>query len=68
MDNWIIKVRCPDRASFWVGNIQATGRTEAKREARRFVSTILPLDTQIISIARGHITVTLDGPEIPMED
>ena len=65
---WVAKVRCPDRDVFWVGNFQAAGRTEAKREARRFVSSILPLDTLILGIARGRVEVHLDGPEEPMDE
>jgi len=66
--SWVAKVRCPDREIFWVGSFYADGRTDAKRAARRFVSSILPLDTMIVAIARGQVTLSLDGPEIDMED
>lgn len=65
--SWVAKVRCPDREVFWVGNFEADGRTDAKRAARRFVSSILPLDTMIVAIALGKVTLALDGPEILME-
>jgi hypothetical protein len=66
--SWVAKVRCPDREIFWVGSFYADGRTDAKRAARLFVSAILPLDTIILAIAPGKVTLTLDGPEIGMED
>ncbi len=66
--SWVAKVRCLDREVFWVGSFYADGRTDAKRAARRFVSAILPLDTMIVAIAPGKLTLTLDGPEILMED
>lgn len=65
--SWVAKVRCPDREVFWVGSFYADGRTDAKRAARRFVSSILPLDTMIVAIAPGKLTLTLDGSEIAME-
>lgn len=65
--SWVAKVRCPDREVFWVGSFYADGRTDAKRAARRFVSSILPLDTIILAIAPGKVTLSLDGPEILME-
>ena len=65
--SWAAKVRCPDREIFWVGSFYADGRTDAKRAARLFVSAILPLDTIILAIAPGKVTLTLDGPEIAME-
>ena len=65
--SWVAKVRCPDRDVFWVGSFYADGRTDAKRAARRFVSSILPLDTTIVAIALGKVTLALDGPEILME-
>lgn len=65
--NWIAKVRVPSREMFWVGHFKADGRTEAKREARRFVSAILPLDTMIIGIALGRVEVIMEGEEIPMD-
>ena len=65
--SWVAKVRCPDKAVFWVGSFYADGRTDAKRAARLFVSAILPLDTMIVAIAPGKLTLTLDGPEILME-
>lgn len=65
--SWVAKVRCPDRDVFWVGSFYADGRTDAKRAARRFVSSILPLDTMIVAIAQGKVTLALDGPEILME-
>lgn len=64
--SWVAKVRCPDRDVFWVGSFYADGRTDAKRAARRFVSSILPLDTMIVAIAPGKVTVSLGGPEILM--
>ena len=64
--SWVAKVRCPDREIFWVGSFYADGRTDAKRAARLFVSSILPLDTMIVAIAPGKVTVSLDGPEILM--
>jgi len=64
--SWVAKVRCPDREVFWVGNFEADGRADAKRAARRFVSSILPLDTMIVAIAPGKVTVSLGGPEILM--
>lgn len=65
--SWVAKVRCPDREVFWVGSFYADGRTDAKRAARRFVISILPLDTMIVAIALGKVTLALDGPEILME-
>lgn len=65
--SWVAKVRCPDKAVFWVGSFYADGRTDAKRAARRFVSSILPLDTMIVAIALGSVTLALDGPEILMD-
>ena len=64
---WLAKVRCPDREMFWVGHFTADGRTDAKRRARHFVSRILPLETQIISIAQGRIEMKLDGEEIAID-
>lgn len=66
MKTWLVKVRCPDRSSFWMGEFQAPGRAEAKVEARRFVSQHLPLDTQVLAIAEGRLHITFNGPEVPL--
>lgn len=68
MKTWIAKVRVPNREMFWVGHFDAASRPDAKREARRFVSSILPLDTQIICIAQGRVDVQILGPEIPFNE
>ena len=67
MESWCAKVRVPNREMFWVGHFQADGRADAKRAAIKHIAAILPLDTQIISIARGKIEITLTGPEIPFD-
>jgi hypothetical protein len=68
MKSWVARVQVPTKNPMWVGTYPAEDRNQAKREARRFVSSILPLDTQILSIAQGRIDVTLDGPEIPIDE
>jgi hypothetical protein len=68
MQKWLVKVRCPDRECLWLGSFEAEGRTEAKREARRFVSRHLPLDTTILAIARGRMQIKFDGPEEPFDE
>ncbi|BCP56286.1 hypothetical protein K32_49030 [Kaistia sp. 32K] len=54
-ESWIIKISQKAGTSLWVGNVQAAGRQDAKREAIRFVSEHLHHDTKILQIARGHI-------------
>lgn len=68
MKSWIVKVKFPDRSEFWAGTFYAPGRTEAKTEARRFCSRHFPLDSRILGISRGSITVKTEGEFIPMED
>lgn len=58
---WIAQVKAGDKHPFWVGNFKAPGRAEAKRAARLFVSEILPLDTKILAIAEGEISVRFDS-------
>jgi len=66
--DWIVKVRSPERICIWLGTFQAAGRQEAKRVAIGFVAERLPLDTQILAIARGKVSVELQGDPIPFED
>lgn len=61
-ENWIVRVQAPDREPFWMGTFTASGRQDAKRTARLFVSRHLPLDTRILGIARGDISVQIKGP------
>ncbi len=68
MTSWIAKVRCTDRQPLWVGNFHAEGRENAKRAARLFVSTHFPLDTAILAIARGEVTVRIDGDLIELTE
>lgn len=68
MKSWIARVQVPTKTPMWVGTYPAEDRNQAKREARRFVATILPLDTKILCIAEGRIEVSLSGPEIPMNE
>lgn len=61
MSTWIAKVLCPDKQPLWVGNFKADGRENAKRAARLFVSEHFPLETKILAIARGEVSVRVDG-------
>lgn len=67
MNTWIVKVCVPGKHGMWLGHFEANGRNQAKREARRFVSMHLPLDTLIVAIAQGRVDVTFDGPEMPYD-
>ena len=68
MKTWIVQVKSPDKQPFWVGNVKAPGRTEAKRAARLFVSEILPLDTKILAIAEGEIDIRFDGEPFAFDE
>lgn len=68
MKTWIVQVKSPDKQPFWVGNVEAPGRTEAKRAARLFVSEILPLDTKILAIAEGEIDIRFDGEPFAFDE
>lgn len=57
-------VKLPGNLSFWLGNFHAEGRTNAKREARRFVSQHVGLESTILKIARGMNELCADGYEI----
>lgn len=65
---WVVRVRVPERKVFWFGTFTASGRTDAKRAARLFVSEHLPLDTLILGIAPGVMEIKFHGEEIPMDD
>lgn len=65
MATWIVQIQCPDKKLLWVGNYTAEGREDAKRAARLFVSEHFPLDTKILAIARGHITLRFEEAPIP---
>lgn len=60
MKSWIAKVRCPGHAPFWFGTVVADGRTDAKVQLRRFMAAHLPLDTQLLGVAVGHIAVDVE--------
>lgn len=62
--SWVIEVKLPAKKPFWVGNIYASCRLEAKKLARRAVSEHFTSDTKILRIARGHINIVFyEEPE-----
>lgn len=67
MSTWVARVKCHEREPLWVGNFTAQGRENAKRAARLFVSQHFPLDTKILAIARGEISISFHEAPIEME-
>lgn len=68
MKPWLVRVQVKDKQAMWAGDFEAQGRNEAKRAARLFVSAHFPMDTMILGIRRGYITVTFEGEEIPVNE
>lgn len=59
--SWAAEVRLPGKDVFWVGPFETTNmRHDAKRAARLYVSSILPLDTMILRIARCENAPKID--------
>lgn len=67
MKSWVIKVCSPGLAPFWLGSFEAPSRALAKPAARAFAAEHLPSHFSIVSIAEGHLALTLTGPETPFE-
>ncbi len=68
MTSWVVRIRCVEKQSLWVGNFHAEGREQAKRAARLFVSEHFPLDTKILAIARGEVSVHIEGDLIEFKE